>query len=157
MDKIKNKQSTKHLTSFYIITFHTLVVNKIITKDIFVGTTERRDIARMDLEKEVERLKFENEQYQERIKELNNLLETKEKNDRDIAINNKKFDTIQKAIGWILVSVVLIVYFYAYFNSKYIADNYIDNTKASNINNNIVKSEGLEDLEITNEIKGGLD
>ena len=109
----------------------------------------------MDLEKEVERLKFENEQYQERIKELNNLLETKEKNDRDIAINNKKFDTIQKAIGWILISIVLIVYFYAYFNSRYIADNYIDNTKASNINNNIIKSEGLEDLEITNEIKGG--
>ena len=109
----------------------------------------------MDLEKEVERLKFENEQYQERIKELNNLLETKEKNDRDIAINNKKFDTIQKVIGWILISVVLIVYFYAYFNSKYIADNYIDNTKASNINNNIVKSEGLEDLEITNEITEG--
>ena len=109
----------------------------------------------MDLEKEIERLKFENKQYQERIKELNNLLETKEKNDRDIAINNKKFDTIQKTIGWTLISVVLTVYFYAYFNSKYIVDNYIDNTKASNINNNIVKSEGLEDLEITNEFKGG--
>ena len=52
----------------------------------------------MDLEKEVERLRFENKQYQERIKELNNLLETKEKNDRDIAINNKKFDTIQMMI-----------------------------------------------------------
>ena len=109
----------------------------------------------MDLEKEVERLRFENKQYQERIKELNNLLETKEKNDRDIAINNKKFDTIQKIIGWILISIVASFYLYMYFDCKYITDNYIDNTKASNINNNIIKSDGLEDLEITNEIIGG--
>ena len=36
MGEVKNKQSTKHLTSFFIITFHTLVVNKIITKDIYL-------------------------------------------------------------------------------------------------------------------------
>ena len=68
----------------------------------------------MDLEKEVERLRFENEQYQERIKELNNLIETKEKNDRDIAINNKKFDTIQKIIITLLVTVGICFYWWGY-------------------------------------------
>ena len=109
----------------------------------------------MDLEKEVERLRFENKQYQERIKELNNLIETKEKNDRDIAVNNKKFDTIQKIIGWVLISIVASFYLYMYFDCKYMTENYIDNSKASSVSNNIIKSDGLEDLEITNEIKGG--
>ena len=104
----------------------------------------------MDLEKEVERLKFENEQYQERIKELNNLLETKEKNDKDIAINNKKFDTIQKIIIALLITIGITLYWWGYFNCRYMTDNYIDNTKAENINTNIIKTNKINDIEIKN-------
>ena len=109
----------------------------------------------MDLEKEVERLRFENKQYQERIKELNNLLETKEKNDRDIAINNKKFNTIQKMIIALLVTVGLCFYWWGYFNCNYMVQTYIDNAKASNVNNSLIEAERIENADITNEIIGG--
>ena len=109
----------------------------------------------MDLEKEVERLRFENNQYQERIKELNNLLETKEKNDRDISINNKKFDTIQKMIIALLVTVGMCFYWWGYFNCNYMVQTYIDNAKASNVNNSLIEAERIENADITNEIIGG--
>ena len=110
----------------------------------------------MDLEKEVERLKFENEQYRERIKELNNLLETKEKNDRDIAINNKKFDTIQKIIITLLVTVGICFYWWGYFNCNYMVQTYIDNAKANKVNNNLIEAKKIEDVDITNKvIEGG--
>ena len=55
----------------------------------------------------------------------------------------------------LLVTVGLCFYWWGYFNCNYMVQTYIDNAKASNVNNNLIEAERIENADITNEIIGG--
>ena len=95
-------------------------------------------------------LKTENALLKDRVEDLNRLLDTKQKNDIDIEMNNKKFDTIRKIIIAILVTIGISIYWISYFNCQYMTETYIDNTEAKNVNNNIIEATDIKGLDIDN-------
>ena len=107
-------------------------------------------VENLKLEYQVEMLKTENALLKDRIEDLNRLLDTKQKNDIDIEMNNKKFATIQKIIVATLVTIGISIYWISYFNCRYMTETYIDNTKAKSVNNNIIEATDIEDLDIDN-------
>ena len=107
-------------------------------------------VENLKLEYQVEMLKIENALLRDRVKDLNRLLDTKQKNDIDIEMNNKKFDTIRKIIIAILVTIGISIYWISYFNCRYMTETYIDNTKAKNVNNNIIEGTDIKGLDIDN-------